>query len=434
MDCFRYLLSVFLVLGAWQSGTAQTAVKRQDWASVCQTLDATPYAGYEFRMRAAIRMENGRKGSVGSLWARVDKSDGTNGFFKNAADVIRATGDWKVQEITGTLDATASLLNVGAYCQNGADYYYDNFTLEVRKGKEKWKTVPLQNAGFEQGNPETDGWKSGIGTTALFTVQDFAYDFSTTQPFAGSRCLHIYSHTLLGSANGKFVEANGAQLYYEVYGEGEPLLMLHGNGQAMSSFVNQLEPFAKKFKVILVDCRARGNSSYPPGVPLNFDLLADDIAAFMDKIQVPKAHILGWSDGGIIGIVMALRHPEKVDRLVAMGANIFPEGVFGLDLMKEQVAIWEKENTDHHLDLAIDLLKLDMLYPQLTFEQLGAITSKTLIMAGDHDEIQPEHTLKMYQAIPDAELAILPDSSHFVPQQNPELFNATVMRFLTKSR
>lgn len=426
------LISFFLCLGAAAFGQSPTKEKRQDWASVCQTLDATPYAGYEFRMRAAIRMENGRQASVGSLWARVDKNDGTNGFFRNASDIIKATSDWKVEEITGTIDATGYLLNIGVYCQNGADYYYDDFTLEVRKGNGKWKAVPLQNPGFEEGSPETEGWKSGIGSRSPFTVKDFAYDFNTNKPFKGKRCLHVYSHTLLGSANGQYVEANGARLYYETYGEGEPLLMLHGNGQAMSSFVNQVEPFARKYKVILVDCRARGNSSYPPGVPLNFDLLADDIAQFMDKIQVPKAHILGWSDGGIIGIVMALRHPEKVDRLVAMGANIFPEGVYGLDLMKEQLDIWQKENTDHHLDLAIDLLTLDALYPQLKFDDLAGIRSKTLIMAGDHDEIQPEHTLKIFQSIPNAELAILPDSSHFVPQENPELFNATVMRFLTK--
>lgn len=431
MKMILRILALTLVLSVGRAYSQSTRL--QDWTSVAQSVDVSQNAGYDFRITAAIRLDKGKKNSVGSLWARVDKQDGTNGFFLNASEIVKATPEWKTYQIEGTIDANAAMLNFGAYCQGGGDFYYDDFVLEVKKSHGKWTKVPLVNSGFEEKTPHDDAWKQGIHPAVPFTVKGFSVAYSTNNPRKGRRALLISGETLLGShTDGKFAEVNGASLYYEIYGEGEPLLMLHGNGGSMSAFLNQVDFFSKKYKVILVDCRARGNSSYPPGVKLSFDLLADDTAQFLDKIGVPKAHILGWSDGGIIGLVMALRYPEKVGKLIAMGANIFPEGCIDLDGMKQLVADWEKKNQDHRYDWYIDLYNLDINFPQMKYDDLKGIKSKTLIMAGDHDVIRGEHTLKMYEAIRGAQLAILPDSTHFVVQENPELFNATVMRFLTE--
>lgn len=103
--------------------------------------------------------------------------------------------------------------------------------------------------------------------------------------------------------NGKYVDVNGVKLYYEVYGEGEPLLMIHGNGGSFSCFENQVAEFSKHFKVILVDCRGRGNSTYQKGIELTFDLQVEDFTLFLDKLNIKKTNILGWSDGGIIGLI-----------------------------------------------------------------------------------------------------------------------------------
>ena len=230
--------------------------------------------------------------------------------------------------------------------------------------------------------------------------------------------------------NGKYLDVNGVKLYYEIYGEGEPLLMIHGNGGSFICFENQVPEFSKHFKVILVDCRGRGNSSYQKGVELTFDLQVEDINLFLDKLNIQKTNILGWSDGGIIGLLLALKHPEKVAKLVTSGANIFPEGVVYFDEMKKTTVELESKNKNHENDLALDLNNLDLNYPNLKFSDLNAIKSKTLIIAGDHDVIKGEHTLKMYESIPNAQLAILPNSSHSALIENSKLFNEIVLPFL----
>jgi len=230
--------------------------------------------------------------------------------------------------------------------------------------------------------------------------------------------------------NGKYADVNGVKLYYEIYGEGEPLLMIHGNGGSFSCFENQVAEFSKHFKVVLIDCRGRGNSSYQKGVELTFDLQVEDINLFLDKLNIKKANILGWSDGGIIGLLLAIKHPEKVNKLVTSGANIFPEGVIDFEDMKKTAIDLETKNLNHENDLAIDLNNLDLKYPNLKFTDLNVIKSKTLIIAGDHDVIKSQHTLKIYESIPNAQLAILPNSSHSALIENSKLFNEIVLRFL----
>lgn len=232
--------------------------------------------------------------------------------------------------------------------------------------------------------------------------------------------------------NGKYVDVNGVKLYYEIYGEGEPVLMIHGNGGSFICFANQVVDFSKYFKVILVDCRGRGNSSYQKGVELTFDLQVEDISLFLEKLNIPKTNIVGWSDGGIIGLLLAIKHPEKVDKLVTSGANIFPDGALHQEDLKKWTADLEQNNKNHENDLAIDLNNLDYKYPNLKFTDLNVIKSKALIMAGDHDEIKLEHTLKIFESIPDAQLAILPNSSHFLPEKSTKLFNEIVLDFLMK--
>jgi pimeloyl-ACP methyl ester carboxylesterase len=230
--------------------------------------------------------------------------------------------------------------------------------------------------------------------------------------------------------NGKYVDVNGVKLYYEVYGEGEPLLMIHGNGGSFACFENQVAEFSKHFKVVLVDCRGRGNSSYQKGIELTFDLQVEDINLFLYKLNIKKTNIVGWSDGGIIGLILAIKHPEKVNKLVTSGANIFPEGVVHYEDMKTTATELESKNKNHENDLAIDLNNLDLKYPNLKYSDLNVIKSSTLIIAGDHDEIKSEHTLKIYESIPDAQLAILPNSTHSALIENSALFNEIVLCFL----
>ncbi len=229
---------------------------------------------------------------------------------------------------------------------------------------------------------------------------------------------------------GGFASVNGVRLYYEVYGQGTPLLLIHGTGQSIDAFRHQIPFFKEGYKVVVMDCRGRGRSS-DTNVELTYQLQASDIAKLMDVLQIESAHIVGWSDGGIIGIIMAINYPDKVKKLVAMGSNIHPEGLFPERLASHKAEYERlKAKNDPSNSGILKLYKLLAHYPTLTFEDLAVIQSPSLIMAGDHDVIQDFHTVKMFQAIPNAHLAILPGQTHGMPVANPELFNTTVENFL----
>lgn len=404
----------------------------KDWTAYSQALDVSGKDGQEFKASVAIRMENAKKSSKSNLWVRIDTKDGKNGFFENEAySSVVVTDKWEIFEIKGTISNNATLFYIGAFCNNNGDYYFDDFKIEVKNKKGKWEPLNISNPGFETDRSQNDLWSEGVSKLKNATVKNFTIEYSTINPYRGKKCLFIKGAGILGSNDsGKYVDVNGVSLYYEIYGEGEPLLMIHGNGNSMSGFIGNVEELSKHYKVILVDCRGRGSSTYIPGVELTFDLQIDDLVQFLDKLNIPKTHIVGWSDGGILALLMAIKHPERVNKIVSMAGNIFPDGCVDLDEMKKTRDDLIKENSDHKKNLTIDLYNLDIKYPNLEYKDLNVIKSKTLIMAGDHDEIKNEHTIKMYEAIPGAQLAILPNSTHYLPVQNPKLFNQIVLEFL----
>jgi len=232
------------------------------------------------------------------------------------------------------------------------------------------------------------------------------------------------------SQAGKYASINGIKLYYETYGSGEPLILLHGNGGSINSFNKQIPFFEKYYQVIAIDSRLQGKSGGSPD-SISYDLMASDFCSLLEYLHIDSADVLGWSDGGIDGIIMAMNCPEKVKRLAISGANIVPDSsaIAYADIlaMKDYVA--------HNLTaskISIALNKMIIYQPNIPFASLKQIRCPVLVMAGDHDIIKPEHTLKIFQSIPGASLCIFPDSSHGVCQQHPKLFNETVLTFYKK--
>src|SRR3977135_3244294 len=125
-------------------------------------------------------------------------------------------------------------------------------------------------------------------------------------------------------ATGKYYPIRGFKMYCEVYGQGQPLLIIHGNGGSINNFVKQIPYFSKQYKVIIADSRAQGNST-DPGDSLSYEMMADDYAALLDAMKIDSADVIGWSDGGINGLLLAIRHPEKVKKLATTGANLVPD-------------------------------------------------------------------------------------------------------------
>ena len=228
---------------------------------------------------------------------------------------------------------------------------------------------------------------------------------------------------------GHYAQVNGIQLYYETYGSGEPLIMLHGNGGSINAFSKQIPFFEKYYQVIAIDSRLQGKSGGSPDT-ISYELMASDFCVLLDQLNIDSAYVLGWSDGGIDGIMMAMNCPDKVKKLAASGANTVPDttALSGADLREMKETVTNPKSSAKVV--ALNQMMIDQ--PNIPYANLGLIKCPVLVMAGDRDMIKPEHTLKIFQSIPGASLCIFPDSNHGVCQQHAELFNETVLRFFQK--
>lgn len=218
---------------------------------------------------------------------------------------------------------------------------------------------------------------------------------------------------------------------YIEQGTGAPLILLHGNGEDVNYFEHQMEPFSKHFRVIAIDTRGHGKT--PRGTaPFTIRQFADDLLAFMDAHAIEKADILGFSDGGNIAMVFAMKYPQRVGRLILDGANLDTGGVrrsiqLSIDFGYFMAKLFARK--DPEARKKAELLGLMVHDPNVRPEELSQIQAPTLVVAGTKDMIKESHTRLIASSIPGASLAILP-GDHFVANQNPEAFNKAVLSFL----
>ena len=234
-------------------------------------------------------------------------------------------------------------------------------------------------------------------------------------------------------AVGKYYNIRGFKMYTEVYGQGQPLLFIHGNGGSINNFTKNIPYFSSKYKVIIADSRAHGKSTDPID-SLTYEMMADDYAALLDAMKIDSAYIVGWSDGGINGLLMAIRHPKKVKKLAITGANLRP------DTTAVPQEVWNmvrpmyeglKAKTDKNAveKNGLKLLRLLIENPHIPLTDLQKISCPTLVIGGDHDVIKEEHTMEIYKNIPKAYLWILPNSGHSPPVVYSNEFNTKVATF-----
>jgi len=234
---------------------------------------------------------------------------------------------------------------------------------------------------------------------------------------------------------GKYYDIRGIKMYCEVYGQGQPLLIIHGNGGSINNFIYQIPYFSKKYKVIIADSRAQGKSA-DKGDSLTYEMMADDYAALLDAMKIDSAYVIGWSDGGINGLLLAIRHPEKVKKLAVTGANLVPDTTAVPQQIWDMVlpALTELKNKPNKNDTEKNSLKLFRLLaeqPHIPLADLQKITCPSLVIGGDHDVIKEEHTMLIYKNIPRSYLWILPGSGHSTPVVYKADFNNVVDRFFS---
>lgn len=235
---------------------------------------------------------------------------------------------------------------------------------------------------------------------------------------------------------GQYAELNGIKMYYETYGSGTPVLVIHGNDQSIADMQFQIAHFAKTNQVIVADTRGHGKSGLGTD-HLNYVQMMEDYNTLLDQLGVTGANIIGWSDGGILALLLAIHHPDKVNKMATMGANLRPDDsaidpAIGEilqplgDMFDEMIA---SKDTSNNWQLQRQLFDLLMTQPNIPIESVQKIEAPVLVIAGDKDIIRARHSLEIFENLPRAHLAILPGQTHWAPATDHEGFNALVGKF-----
>ena len=223
------------------------------------------------------------------------------------------------------------------------------------------------------------------------------------------------------------------KLNYIEQGQGQSLILLHGNGEDTIYFEHQIPYFSKSYHVIAIDTRGHGKS--PRGEkPFTIKQFAEDLHDFMDEKGIEKAVILGFSDGGNIALTFALKYPEQVEKMIVNGANLFPSGVrplyqWPIEIGYRIARLFSKKSEKAKQNA--EMLALMVNEPHIEPSELSHLTMPVLVVAGTKDMIKDSHTRLIYKNLPNAQLNII-EGNHFVANKNADAFNKVVDEFLRK--
>jgi pimeloyl-ACP methyl ester carboxylesterase len=242
---------------------------------------------------------------------------------------------------------------------------------------------------------------------------------------------------------GERVRIGRSDIWYEVAGDGDPVVLLHGGLSDGTGWTLQLATFAERYRVFVPDRRGHGKSP-DTDAPFHYDDMADETIGFLDQVVRGPAHLVGWSDGGIVALLVSMRRPDLVRRQVLIGANFHHEGLLpefdtGDDPDGESVAvlkaIYEGVAVDpaHWPEFYAKTMRLFREEPELSVEDLAKVTAPSLVLVGDDDCIHHEHTVGLFEALPDAQLAIVPGTSHMLHLEKPDLVNGLMLDFLAET-
>lgn len=426
---YKFLIGLLLL-----SMTASS--QGRDWGLFMRGFNVKNYCGKKFKLEAAVKVQLIDSSADAEIWARVDREYKKMGFIDVMKDRPIRSGEWKVYAINGSIAKDATYLAYGGKYQGKGIFYFDAFRLFIETEKNKWEEIAFPHGDFESDSATIrKDWGYSQSRKCM------AANVSTGDHFSGNQCLKVDPTGFIeedtygnSSKTGKYANVNGIKIYYEEYGEGEPLLLLHGNSQSVNAFEKQIPELSKNFHVIAVDTRGQGKSS-EDGKTYSYDLFAEDMNALLDQLHLDSVNILGWSDGGNTGLIMAMAYPKKVKRLVTMGANVFIDKTVVDRSIFKTIRKEIKELEDDSTYSGKNRRRLGILLltePNHTFDELKSIQCPVLVIAGEKDMIRENHTTAIAAHITKGTLLIAPKETHYFPVENPKVFNAAVIDFLKK--
>jgi pimeloyl-ACP methyl ester carboxylesterase len=239
----------------------------------------------------------------------------------------------------------------------------------------------------------------------------------------------------------QYVQLGPVRTWYDEHGEGDPLVLLHGGLVDARFFAPNLGPLSESFHVYTPERRGHGHTPDVQG-PITYQLMADDTIAFLEQVVGGPADLVGHSDGAFIAMLVAMQRPELVNRLVMIsgGYNKSGEALPGMELDVDQVVPFlgpaygevSPDGEAHFPVVAAKIAEMARTEPNLDVSELARVGRRALVLFADDDLMTLSHAVQMYDALPDAELAVVPGTSHFLTQEKPDLVNAIVLDFLTR--
>jgi pimeloyl-ACP methyl ester carboxylesterase len=247
---------------------------------------------------------------------------------------------------------------------------------------------------------------------------------------------------------GEYVEIGGVATWYDEAGRGDPLVLLHGGMCTNETWGAQIPAFSERFRTLAPERRGHGHTADVEG-PLTYGDMAADTIGFLDAVAGGPAHLVGWSDGGIIGLLVAIERPDLVRKLVVIGTNYDTAGVVpeaeemfaqmtpdgpGMAGLRGLYQEHSPDGPEHWPVVFAKFIEMAQREPHIAVDDLARISAPTLVLIGDDDMVSLEHTASLYRAIPNGELAVVPGTSHTVLMEKPELMNRIVLDFLEQER
>lgn len=348
------------------------------------------YIGKEITVKGWMKTES-MKGSL-ALMLGIYDAEGNTLQFENLQDKrLKGSKEWKQYSVTLPLSAEAQKIHIGPILIGKGKLWIDDIEVFV-------DGVPVQEAKLKP-------------------------NFNPNPP------LNPNYGNVAGA--GGYVKLKDANLYYEVYGAGEPLLLLHGNSGSIHAFYKQIPELSKNFKVIAVDSRGQGKSTDDSVSPLTYDGFADDMKQLLDSLHITKANILGWSDGGNTGLIMAIKYPSYVNKLAVTGAVLAPTtDAVETSTFKEVRKQRDKVKGTTLSDVKSKrLLTLLLDEPNIPVSDLKQIKAPVLVMAGEKDMVKEKHTRTIAGNIPNSKLVIFKNATHYVPVEKYKEFNDAIIEF-----
>jgi pimeloyl-ACP methyl ester carboxylesterase len=238
---------------------------------------------------------------------------------------------------------------------------------------------------------------------------------------------------------GHYADIHGLHLYYEIAGEGAPLLILHGGLSASPAWPSAVEFFRKNHRIIAPVQMGHGRTADNMSRRMDYHDMAEDTVELLRRLGVTRVDVIGFSDGGDVALDLAIHHPDLIGKAAVSGANrspdkpALPANVFKPEdapALREAYVAVSPDGPDHYVTFFHRVTDMWATQPNFTDAELRGIKAHFLVIAGDHDAFSPEATVELWRLIPQAQLWIIPDATHLVPFTKPEIFNAGVERFL----